>query len=185
MDQKLIDHAQRQCWEAWQDLHRPGSGSLNRYCKVLCDVPPPENLSNAGTIVAHVENKLNDAPIESITSQKQIENLPKSGGGFGWSPLFALVVLFLLLYVAQQLEINQPGSGRAMLGWFFGVAALAVLIYINWGGSAKETGYNFFKMLKAIAILAVVVLVLGGLGLCSKDSRDADTSNVPDSWNRR
>lgn len=185
MNQKLIELAQRQCWEAWRDRYKSDNGTLHAYCKVLCDIPPPENLSTAEVAEENIENIVNHPPAESSSSQKQIGNVPKTKSESAWPPLFSLVGLFLLLYVAQQLEANQPGSGRIMLGWFFGVAVIAVMIYINWGDSAKETGYNFFKMVRAIAIFVVVVLVLGGLGLCSKDSRDVDTGNVPDSWNRR
>lgn len=185
MNQNLIEIAQRQCWEAWRDRHKEDNGTLNRYCKVLCDLPPPELPLSAEIVVPKAQDISIEPNAKSDTDKKQMESLPKIKSKSDWSPFFALAILFLLIYAAQQLEMGKQGSGRAMLGWVFGLAALAVLIYINWGSSAKETGHNFSKMIKSIFIFIVVVLILGGLGQCMSSSRDGGTGGVPDTWSRR
>lgn len=180
-----MELAQRQCWEAWKDRHKSDNGTLNRYCKVLCDLPPPEIPQTAEMAVAKVQDISIEDNAKSDTDQKQIESLPTINSESAWPPIFALAILFLLLYAAQQLEIDKQGSGRAMLGWVFGLAALSVLVYANWGSSAKETGHNFWRMIKSVLIFVVVVLVLGGLGQCMTVSRNGDTGGVPDAWSRR
>jgi hypothetical protein len=185
MDQHLMELAQRQCWEAWKDRHKLDNGTLNRYCKVLCDLPPPEVPLTAEIAIAKSQDIFIKQEAKSDTDRKQIERLPKNSSESIWPPMFALAILFLLIYAAQQLEIDKQGSGRVMLGWVFGLVALAVLVYINWGSSAKETGHNFWKIIKSVSIFVVVVLVLGGLGQCMSISRDEDTGGVPDAWSRR
>lgn len=185
MNQNLIEVAQHQCWEAWRDRHKSDNGTLNRYCKVLCDLPPPETPLTEEVAVAKVQEISIEPNAKSDTNKKQMENLPKTKSESDWSPIFALSILFLLIYAAQQLEIDKQGSGRAMLGWFFGLAALAVLLYINWGSSAKQIGHNFWGMIKSVLIFIVVVSVIGGLGQCTISSRDGDTGGVSDAWSRR
>jgi hypothetical protein len=184
MDQNLVEVAQRQCWEAWSDRYKPDNGTLNRYCKVLCDLPPP--ISSVPALTAIKAKDISITPKASTDAhQKQIERLPTPATKSDWSPLFAIAILFLLLYVAQQFEIDKQGSGRAMLGWFFGLAVLAVVGYLNWGSSVTEIGNNFWKTIKSVLIFIVVVLVIGGLGQCMGSSRDGDAGGVPDAWSRR
>jgi hypothetical protein len=182
----LIDIAQRQCWEAWRDRHKPNNGTLNRYCKILCNLPPPEAQPIAETAVIVEQDISVGSKEKSDNDSVQLSSSVKPRSKPDWSPLIALVVLFSLLYAAQQFELDQQGSGRAMLGWTFGLGAFAVLVFINWGGSITETSRNFMKMGKSVLIFIVIVLVFGGLGQCIGSRRDGgDTGGVPDSWSRR
>ena len=152
------------------------NGTLGRYCKLLCDIPQPEpaeNIPKAGSTTPQAQTNVTASV--SVISSSSIELPSKvdlqdrtadakrkrtAGAGGIWLPLSSIAGMFVLLYVAKQFEINEEGSGRAMLGWVFGVGAFGVLLFINWGSSARDVGKNFSKMGKSVAIFLVCVLLL-------------------------
>lgn len=183
MNQKLIEEAQRQCWIAWEQRFKSDNGTLNRYCKVLCDIVPPDI---PPTTSCTQKSEIDVAVLLTSNHEALREHAksPPPNTLSGWWIAVAWGCFFFALYVAGQLEASQAGSGRTMLGWLFGLGVISVVIYINIGSSAKQTSLNIVKMAKSILIFLVIVFVLGGLGTCiNSDSSNPEGS--PDSWNRR
>jgi len=107
------------------------------------------------------------------------------------APLWPAVVCFgailLAVFVSGEFDKESPGTGRMVLGWFFGIGAACLFLWLIWGRSASETASNGYKVFKGAITFIVVSLVLGGLLQCSGIATSTDgrgIGDVPDNVRR-
>ena len=86
----------------------------------------------------------------------------------------------LVLFVANLLNKDSPGTGGSFVFWVLGLCAVAIFLNIIWGKSAKETARNFSGVMKAIALTLLGIFILGGIGYCSTGSN----GDSGDRWER-
>ncbi len=98
-------------------------------------------------------------------------------------PIYFLVGVGLLLYVASELDNAYPGLGRSFIGWVFGLGALGILLNIVWGRTVKETKKNFSELLRETAIAMLGICLLASVGYCSGGAKNFENDGpgeVPD-----
>ena len=71
-----------------------------------------------------------EAAATAQPSSIEAKNEPSSRSSFPM-PIYFLVGVGLLLYVASELDNSYPGSGRSFVGWVFGLGALGVFLNIE------------------------------------------------------
>ncbi len=193
MDDDLVRAAQLQSWRAWR---RPEG----RHCKLLCDLPPPEDEASDPVHAPRVDGhalQVRDADEvglakKSPVSEREHEDSEgametrRSRGESLWPPVLTVGIVVLLLFGAQELDKASPGNGRTLLVAVLGLLAVLGFFYMVLGKTVRETGKNAWSAVRSVTLFIALALTFGALAQCVGilPDRGAVDSGT-ESWNRR
>jgi len=193
MNDDLVREAQLQSWRAWR---RPEG----RHCKLLCNLPPPEDELSApahaprldGYALQDLDVKEADVSKASSGSAHKPEHnegaveTRRSEGESLWPPVLTVGFVVLLLYGAQELDKASQGSGRTLIVVVFGLLGVLGFLYTVLGKTVRETGKNAWSAVRGVMLFAALALAVGAVAQCVGINQDrGSVDGVPDSWNRR
>ncbi|WP_374666570.1 hypothetical protein [Ramlibacter sp.] len=102
-------------------------------------------------------------------------------------PILFVAAIFVVSFIASQVDKAQPGAGRSLVLWVGVAFAIWVLLHIVWGPTFKETVKNFAGLLKAALSLLLTIMIVGGVAQCvgggSRGSPEG-LGGVPDNWRK-
>lgn len=193
MDDDLVRAAQLQSWRAWR---RPEG----RHCKLLCDLPPPEDEASDPAHAPRVDGhalQVRDAdeaalPKASGVPEPEPEHSEgavetrRSIGESLWPPVLMVGTVVLLLNGAQEVDKASPGNGRTLLVVVFGLLAVLGFLYMVLGKTVRETGKNAWSVVRSATIFIALALAVGTLAQCVGIKLDRGAvDGGTESWNRR
>lgn len=183
MDDDLVRAAQLQSWRAWRCPE-------GRHCKLLCNLPPPEDERPT----AAMDLEVNEAGVSNVCSESQGDPVraednvetQRSRGESLWPPVLTVGTVVLLLYGAQELDKSSPGSGRHLLVVVFGILAVLGFVYTVLGKNVRETGKNAWSAVRSVMLFIALALAVGAAVQCVGINPDRGSADgMYDSWNRR